>query len=252
MSAIKNLGLTPKAFHMAALEPSKYRRKPSVLLPLGILMLFTLWAVAIMFNTGSDDRAAIINLVQLGGLMLPLLIGSGVLILVGEDKNTGMTSRARSLGISLREIGFAKALWALGLGFSGMLVITLSTVVAGQAVGISPPGNSLVIVLFALAAEISCLVPAFLNIAFRKRGQGFVLALSLGGSLLGSAGHFLPHYVAALTPFTFAGALSPVRIDQGGIRDVSFSVLLPMIVLAVAIIVCAVSVAFFPRRVPNE
>lgn len=252
MSAMKSVGVTPKAFQMAGLEPSKYRRKPSVLLPLGVVALFGLWGVAIMFNSGSDDRAAIINLVQLGGLMLPLLIGSSVLILVGEDKNTNMTSRAQSLGIALPEIGFAKALWALAAGFSGLLAITVSTVVAGHAVGMTPPGNSLVIVLFALAAEIVCLVPAFLNIALRKRGQGLVLALSLGGALLGSAGHFLPQHAAALTPFTFAGALTPARINQDGVYDVSFSVALPIIVLTVTVIVCAVSIAFFPRRVHND
>ena len=110
----------------------------------------------------------------------------------------------------------------------------------------------MVIVLFALAAEIVCLVPAFLNIALRKRGQGLVLALSLGGALLGSAGHFLPQHAAALTPFTFAGALTPARINQDGIYDVSFSVALPIIVLTVTVIVCAFSIAFFPRRVHND
>lgn len=252
MPASDLMGTTPTALQLAALEPFKFRRKRSVFLPLGIVILFALWAGAVMLNSPVDDRSPLINIAQLGGLMLPLLIGSVSLILAGEDKNTGMMSRTRSFGITVCEIGLSKALWVLAISLSGLLALTLATVITGHSAGMSPPANAMVIALFALVAEIVSLAPAFLNLAFRKRGQGYVLALSLGGALLGSAGHFLPRYAAALTPFTFAGALSPARIDQGGIHDASYSLLLPIIVVGVSIIVCAVSVVFFPRRVPNE
>lgn len=252
MPSTNSWGVTSRALRLAVLEPRIYKRKANVFIPLGIIVIFAAWALAAAPNAPHDNRSLIILLLQLGGIMSPLLIGSTVLILVNEDKETSMAARKQSFGIELREIGFSKSVWVYIAAYGGLFVLTSSLVAISPSIGLEFPENYLTIILFGLAAEVLCLVPLFLNLAFRRRGQATVLALALGGSLLGSLSNFLPPFVAAITPFTMAGAVSPVRLNADEIFDTSVSLALPFLVLAISLCTTVASVAFFPRRTSND
>lgn len=255
---LKSFGITPRALHLAVLEPAKFRRKWSLLLPLGIIVLFSFWSVAVMSSmfqddsVGNDPNAMIINIVQLGGFMVPLLIGSSILILTGGDKDTGMLTRIQTFGLTAREIGFSKSLWGTFIACIGIVGVILTTWMAGSSSGAELSGNYLVILVFGFAAEVLCLVPAFLNLAMRRHGQAAVLAFSLVGSLLGSAGHFMPRMIAGWIPFTFVGAVSPVRVNADGFFDAPLSVVIPLIVFIATLIIGSISIALFPRRLTND
>ncbi|WP_211292335.1 hypothetical protein [Corynebacterium camporealensis] len=203
-------------------------------------------------SVGNDPKALSINIVQLGGFMVPMLVGSSLLVLTASDKETGMLARIQTFGLSAKEIGLSKSLWATLVAFTGIAGVVLATFLAGSSFGVQMGGNYIAIVSFGLVAEVLCLVPAFLNLALRQHGQAFVLALSLVGALLGSAGHFIPRAVAAWIPFTFVGAVSPVRVNGDGFFESSYSALVPLVVLITSVLIGLISIASFPRRMTND
>lgn len=255
---MSTLGISPRAFRLAFLEPAKYRRKLSLVLPVAIIAVFSLWsmAVTVMYNSGEgvsgDPRSIITTLVQLGGFMLPLLVGSTVIILANADKDYRMLTRIQSFGVAPRELGFSKALWVMGVALIGLVAVTGTTLIAAATVGVSPIGNYVVIVLFAHTAAIVSLVAAYLNIAFRARGSAIILGSSLVGSIIGMSSGFIPSNVGVWIPFAFAGALSPARISKEGFLDVELSLLHPIAVLVTCILITGIAIATFPQRSSND
>lgn len=249
----------PNLFTLTLLEPVKLRRKINAILPIGLILLFGFWAVAVtsatygpMEPSERDPRSMILTVVQLGSLMLPLIIGASALILVAADTKHGMVTRLQTVGLSARTIGTAKAAWTGLAALLGIAAVVLGTGWAASLHDVSYPGNSLVVAVWALLAETIVLVPLLLNLSLRTSRQGFLLALILFASLLGSAGHMIPKSIAVWIPFTFAGGTSVVGVHADGIFDTPITPGHLAAVTVITVVVTAASIIFFPRRSTHE
>lgn len=249
----------PNLFTLALLEPVKLRRKINVVLPIGLILLFGFWAVAVtsatygpMEPSERDPRSMILTVVQLGSLMLPLLIGASALILVAADTKHGMVTRLQTVGVSVRTLGIAKAAWTGLAGVLGIAAVVLGTGLGTSIYDVSYPGNSLVVAVWALLAETIVLVPLLLNLSLRTTRQGLLLALILFAALLGSAGHMIPKSIAVWIPFTFAGGTSVVGVHADGIFDTPITLGHLAAVSVVTAVVTVASIIFFTRRHTHE
>lgn len=252
----------PKALPVTALavrEPTKFKRKVSTLLPAGLILLFGFWAFIVPMTTLSgmepdeyDPRSQSLMIVQLSGLMLPLLLGACALSLSSIDRKNRMLTTLQSMGATPREIVLAKSLWVALVGVAGMLAIIIGTNLAGRVFGVETSGNHLVIAIFAAVLEIAALTPLFINLSLRLKQQGWVIAIALTGALVGSAGHMIPQNAAVLTPFTIIGGLSPVGVTVDELLTNTISLSQIGIAFVVALAVSAGSIGILPRRFSNE
>lgn len=246
-------------FSLMAQEPLKLKRKFNVFLPLALIVLFGFWAFILTtttFNqldpTERDPRSLTLNMVQLGSLMLPLLIGSYSLVISSIDRKNRMLTRLQSLGTSAKEIMLIKSVWVSLVAFFGIAAVILATVQASRSFNVPVLGNQLVVVVFALLMETVALVPLFLHLALRLKHPGWVVGIALIGSVLGSAGHMIPQAVAIFIPFTLVGALSPVGVQEDSLLDHVLSLSDLGIVIIVALVVATFSIVVVPRRFQDE